>query len=299
MEDFRYIFYALNFRNSPLLKTYFDQQKQQRSLKITPHKRADSGHIVSDVSGEYFSGSSIDTRLEIEAVDGLSFETTIKEADKPANSYTSHLILENTYTQTPNFTIDKPSAYQELMKGVFLFPNLPVPGLDSRLEKLMVRKAHHPIIEVLQSIDPAIQSISLGTNGMVYFDIGIDQLIPVGLAGDGIRRVLSTLVAIADSPNGIILIDEIDNGLHYSSQATLMKALLQAAETYNVQIFATTHNYETLRKLIEVLQEKDMARHREHVKVITLRRTENHSAKAYYYDYEKFHFAIEQEIEIR
>ena len=43
------------------------------------------------------------------------------------------------------------------------------------------------------------------------------------------------------------MIDEIENGLHYSTQAILWDAVFEAATTFNVQVFATTHSYETVK----------------------------------------------------
>ena len=128
---------------------------------------------------------------------------------------------------------------------------------------------------------------------MIYFD-GLTPLIPINLAGDGIKRILSILVTISDNKNGIVLIDEIDNGLHFSSQATLLKALMEIAKSYNVQIFATTHNYETLKKLKEVLADESMEAYKNDVKIFTLRKLKDNIIKAYPYDYEALDYILEQ-----
>jgi AAA15 family ATPase/GTPase len=62
--------------------------------------------------------------------------------------------------------------------------------------------------------------------------------------GDGMRKILTFLATIATTKNGVLLIDEIENGLHYSSLSVVWKALFAACKEYNVQIIATTHSYE-------------------------------------------------------
>ena len=61
------------------------------------------------------------------------------------------------------------------------------------------------------------------------------------------RRITSLLLAISTTPNGIVFIDEIENGLHHSIQVEVWKAIAEAARAYNVQIFATTHSLEMIQ----------------------------------------------------
>lgn len=53
---------------------------------------------------------------------------------------------------------------------------------------------------------------------MLYVDIGINKKIPMSFMGDGISRLTSILLAILTTKNGIVFIDEIENGIHYSVQ---------------------------------------------------------------------------------
>jgi AAA15 family ATPase/GTPase len=56
-------------------------------------------------------------------------------------------------------------------------------------------------------------------------------------------NIYSKLV-VADAK--VLLIDEIENGLHYSVLPTVWKGLLLAAKEFDVQIFATTHSWECI-----------------------------------------------------
>jgi len=294
-DDFRFIFYNLDYQNIPKFESHFDENNHVRTLEIVPHKcSSTNGSLNKKELDEDIIISSIETSLEKKAVDGITLKTSIKERRQQRKFFSSEVIREGI-----SFLITEPKEYKESVTGVFLFSSSPDPKLDTRLERLIVKKAHKPIVDILNTIDNSIRDLSLGTNGMIYFDIGIERLIPINLAGDGIRSILSILVTVADTKDGIIVIDEIDTGLHFSSQSTLLKAVLQATEEYNVQIFATTHNYETLRNLKDVLDNEEMERHRTEIKTFTLRRTPDNKINSYSYDYEKLHYAIGQEIEIR
>ena len=59
------------------------------------------------------------------------------------------------------------------------------------------------------------------------------------------------------SRNGVLLIDEIDNGLHYSVMADLWHVLGELAEKHNVQVFGTTHNDDMMRSALEAFAGKE------------------------------------------
>jgi predicted ATP-dependent endonuclease of OLD family len=107
--------------------------------------------------------------------------------------------------------------------------------LPQRIEKLLVNKQMDGVIAALQEIDPKITDIRMGATGIIYVDIGLEKLLPINIMGDGIRRIFSILAAVSDMQGGILLIDEIENGLHYSTLEILWKALLKAVERYHVQ----------------------------------------------------------------
>ncbi len=47
--------------------------------------------------------------------------------------------------------------------------------------------------------------------------------------------------------NGIVLIDEFENSIHYSALIDVWKAVFRSAEEFNCQIFATTHSSECVK----------------------------------------------------
>jgi hypothetical protein len=96
-------------------------------------------------------------------------------------------------------------------------------------------------------------------------DIGIGHMVPVNLMGEGTRRLLSIVLAIANSSGGICLIDGIENGFHYSVIKDVWKAIAQSTRKADVQLFATTHSYECIQAAHEAFVEDgtyDFALHR-------------------------------------
>lgn len=71
---------------------------------------------------------------------------------------------------------------------------------------------------------------------------GIDEPLPLKSMGDGITRLFHIIVALVNAQNGILLIDEFENGLHWSVQPKIWDIIFQLSQKLNVQIFATTHS---------------------------------------------------------
>lgn len=118
------------------------------------------------------------------------------------------------------------------------------------------------------------------------------------MLGDGIRKMLAIITSLYGCKGGVIFIDEIDNGLHFSSLSSLWKAIIKTSELLNVQVFATTHNIESLQSLNKVLYH-DYVKSREKIMCYSLRHMVTDELNAYEYPYDKFNYVINQEIEIR
>ncbi len=76
-----------------------------------------------------------------------------------------------------------------------------------------------------------------------------DEETPVPLAslGDGAIRLLGVGLAIANAGDGLLLIDEAENGLHHRRQADFWRMIIRAASENNVQVIATTHSWDCVR----------------------------------------------------
>ncbi len=77
------------------------------------------------------------------------------------------------------------------------------------------------------------------------------EAVPFKSLGDGVNRLLGILLALVKARGGVLLIDEIENGLHYSRQAKLWEVLLRQAREWDVQIFATTHSWDCVSGFAE------------------------------------------------
>jgi AAA15 family ATPase/GTPase len=64
--------------------------------------------------------------------------------------------------------------------------------------------------------------------------------------GDGMNRVFELALGLANSKDGLLLVDELENGVHYSAQEQLWRLIFETASQLNVQVFATTHSWDCI-----------------------------------------------------
>jgi AAA15 family ATPase/GTPase len=99
--------------------------------------------------------------------------------------------------------------------------------------------------------------------------------------------------------NGVLLIDEMENGFHYQSMPILWRAIIQTAKELNVQVFATTHNIDTLQAVNAVLQEDAYKEMQPQWRAFTLRKFSEGELTAYKHTYEQFSYLLNEDREIR
>ena len=107
------------------------------------------------------------------------------------------------------------------------------------------------VLRVLKIIEPrleSIRSVALAGGPMLHGRVdGIARLVPLPVMGEGMVRLSDLAVKIGNAPDGVVLVDEIENGLHYSVISKVWKAIALAAKESNTQLFATTHSWECIR----------------------------------------------------
>ncbi|UQW96625.1 ATP-binding protein [Rummeliibacillus sp. G93] len=155
------------------------------------------------------------------------------------------------------------------------------------------------VLNFLRMIEPRLKSltsITLSNNmSLLYGDIGVGKKIPINYMGDGIGRVLTILLSIISNKNGLVLIDEIDNGIHYTIIPKVWDIISEVAEKYNCQIFATTHSYECLASAIDGISPD---RHDE-FRYIRVENTEENNQIGKIFTYETLEVAISNGWEVR
>lgn len=152
--------------------------------------------------------------------------------------------------------------------------------------------------EMLRKLEPRLRAIrSLQPYGvpLLYAGIaGMPERIPVIQLGHGFSRLLTIMAEIVASQKPVVLIDEIENGLHHSALVEIWRGLLTASEHSNVQIFATTHSWECVAAAHQAFSES-----LEYPLAVFRLEEKDGDIHAITYDRESLEFSIQQEWEVR
>lgn len=85
---------------------------------------------------------------------------------------------------------------------------------------------------------------------------GLDRPISLTSMGDGMLRILQLVLKVFSAKDGILLIDEFENGLHFSVQERVWGLLFDLSLKLNIQVFATTHSWDCIESFAKVAIEK-------------------------------------------
>ncbi len=131
--------------------------------------------------------------------------------------------------------------------------------------KLQVKKQTDTVVDALKIVEPRLQNLEANSAigmPMIWGDIGLSELVPLPVMGEGMTRVARLMLAISAAPGGVVLIDEIENGLHHEILPKVWQAVMAAAKSFDTQVFATTHSYECLEAAHQALDADDFRLHR-------------------------------------
>lgn len=171
-------------------------------------------------------------------------------------------------------------------------------------DQVVLTPEENLVTEALQTIEPSIERIaSVGSekyrysgsrSGFVVRFSNGDQRIPIGSMGDGIWRMLGLTLAIVNARNGVLLVDEVDTGLHFSTMTNMWKLIWETAKRLNVQVFATTHNSDCWTSLAAIANAESPSE-----EGITIQRIEKGKSSSIVFTEREIAIAAERGIEVR
>ena len=197
----------------------------------------------------------------------LSYGTPRKEAIKQAESLEAAIIIQYKPDQGSQ-QFAKLYSDETILDSVDLGIQsnfIPVQGRPDKgtaVEQFsnLVREVRlSKLVETLNALEPRLIDLRLLKEygeEMLWGQVS-SSYIPLKLMGEGMNRVCHFIVTLMSYPNGYVFIDEIENGIHYSVQKDVWKAIGKVARDLEVQVFATTHSLEMIRAAYEAFSEEN------------------------------------------
>ena len=175
---------------------------------------------------------------------------------KKESNYENQFSIDYNY-MTGNITINpEDKIYNDVMfitvenmqNNFTLYNNLKtILSNDNYIEKFK---------EIYKQFDNKINDIRFLGNTIVVSLSNLNHTINIKYMGKGFQTYISIIASMV-AGNKYIVIDEIENGMHFESIKILLENILSLSKEYGLQFFITTHNKELLEILNDCLIEKD------------------------------------------
>lgn len=167
-------------------------------------------------------------------------------------------------------------------------------------DNIILTEKEKYVIDALKIIEPGIERLAFIEESAAYRTAVIKlieskNIFPLKSMGDGINRILTIILALVNAEDGYLLIDELENGLHYSIQEKLWEIIFSLVETLNVQVFATTHSNDCISSFQKVLNKNGKNLDGKLIRLDII----DGKIKHVEYNQEELKIADEQNIEIR
>ncbi len=164
------------------------------------------------------------------------------------------------------------SSTQQVPYGFIASQIADINLLAKEFDQLVFTEAEQHIIRALRIIDSRISQIAFLSDSFIYDRLssqkkveirvpyvkleGYEKRVPLHSMGEGIIRLLQIIIRLFKAKDGFLLIDEFENGLHYSTQDKAWELIFELSSLFNIQIFATTHSWDCIESFAKVAKER-------------------------------------------
>jgi len=163
-------------------------------------------------------------------------------------------------------------------------------------DEIVLNPEESSVVDALKIIEPSIERIAVKKNAFFVKTNNNNYQggTPLGNMGDGVGRMLGIVLAIVNAKDGILLVDEIDTGLHFSIMSDMWKLVWETAKKLNVQVFATTHSSDCWTSLDAIASRENPSK-----EGITIHRIEKDKSRSIVFSERQVAIAAERGIEVR
>ena len=143
----------------------------------------------------------------------------------------------------------------------FLSPFWPTNSqqITMMFSRLSIAGSTRGILDVLIKQFPEIRDLSVESPAFfpaLYASMAhVTRKMPLAMVSSGIYKFVSLLLAIESTKGGVLLVDEIENGIYYQTMPALWQALHTSAKQASAQLFLTTHSWECLKCAAPLIEE--------------------------------------------
>jgi hypothetical protein len=125
--------------------------------------------------------------------------------------------------------------------------------LGALWDRIALSDSEKDVVEALKIIDPQISAVSMvggesprrSRTAIVRAD-NIARPVPLRSFGDGLNRLFGIILSLVNAKDGLLLIDEFENGMHHTVQLDVWRTVFRLAQKLDIQVFATSHSWDSI-----------------------------------------------------
>ncbi|MDI9241307.1 AAA family ATPase [Fusibacillus kribbianus] len=262
----------------------FNIEQNKEQLEIDIYANSSNGPLEFELSGceRTVSGEDALQLSTLSARQKTQYKRSPAIIPETAKIFTGSII-----TQTEKKTVEKEIRCTSLDNGIpgtivkrevhYIpsFGHLRYDLLRNIVENQEYKKL---VIDILRQFDDSIEDICYTkADDGTYLESIITKnnvILPFSVYGDGIKKILYILNKLFDATDSLLLIDEIETGLHKKYFDILFPVVFALARKLNVQVFIATHSIEAIEAILRYGNYEKNDSKNDPIKVITLKKVE-------------------------
>jgi len=178
--------------------------------------------------------------------------------------------------------------------------SLDIEDMRRMWDSLLIEGREQEVVNALNLVENELASVHFlsangyGRSSIVLGHQGGSRRTPIGSHGDGTRRLLALALSLTQLSGGVLLVDEIDTGLHWTVLEHLWKLVVEQAVQANIQVFATTHSRDCIDGLASFV-----ASHPEHASQVSVQKVERQLGRSVGFDGADIENAVKHNLDLR
>lgn len=230
----------------------------------------------------------------------IDMNSNASAGNKPDAASITGLILRRGQQQIIYPFVPREARYRsrtDIIPAYLISANgLGKPAIAELWDAITLTDREDDVIRALQLIEPDVMRVNVRSErdrNVIVRLRAIDQQVRLRSLGEGMYRMFGIALALVNTKDGLLLIDEIENGLHYSVLPEMWRLIFAVASRLNVQVFATTHSWDCV-EAFQIAASADPAEGQ----IIRLGQTEN-GISATVFDEKELVLIARDQIEVR
>ena len=220
---------------------------------FSQHGHSQALKDIAKMRGEVFSKKTLSTLEGDSYIGDLSKKNHIQYEHHPQNG----LVNVNVMINGKNLT--KEHVHEQLFpeeNHPFSFIKTtihPDKELAEAWDAIRIQKKDQLVKDTLQIIDKNIDDVFYTAKQVTMVSVaGEKEARSIKTMGEGMTRLLQICLYAYQAKSGYLMIDEFENGLHYSIQEEVWKKIFELAKELDIQVFVTTHSEDSIKAFCKV-----------------------------------------------